>query len=123
MRKSELVKFKKFFENRIREVSQHNKVMRDDFVVSDDDKLDEVDHATADTEASVQLRLRNREVMNLKQLEDALLRIEEGTFGECVNCGEDIEVRRLEARPTATLCVACQEEEEKTDRPKAVMGL
>lgn len=116
MRKSDLTRFKKLFENRIREYSKSMKVLREDFVVNDEEKMDEVDHAAADMEASVQVRLRNRDVMNLNELRQALSRIEEGSFGECESCSEDIEVRRLEARPTAVLCVSCQEEEERTDR-------
>jgi DnaK suppressor protein len=66
------------------------------------------------------MRLLNRETLYIKKLDEALRRIEEGTFGECDDCGEDIEIRRLEARPTATLCVSCKEEQERKEILTAV---
>jgi RNA polymerase-binding transcription factor DksA len=45
--------------------------------------------------------------------DEALARIKDGTFGHCENCDENIEIRRLQANPTTTLCIACKEEEEK----------
>jgi DnaK suppressor protein len=49
----------------------------------------------------------------LRQVEDALLRIDEGTYGECVRCGNRIRPKRLEVVPWAALCIACQEAEER----------
>ena len=103
------------------------RILREDFNVNDDDKYDEVDQATTDTEQAMRMRLRNRELLYLKKIDQALKRIEDGLFGQCDTCEEDIEVRRLEARPTATLCIACKEEEERMEvltasgrRPKSL---
>ena len=63
----------------------------------------------------MRLRLRNRESLYVKKVDEALRRIESGEFGLCECCDGDIEIRRLEARPTATLCIACKEEEEKKE--------
>jgi DnaK suppressor protein len=74
------------------------------------------DQATAETERSFMLRLRGRERRLLKKIENAIERIEQGTFGICDRCGNEIDIRRLEARPVTTLCIECkiqQEEEEK----------
>lgn len=74
------------------------------------------DQATAESDRSFLLRLRGREQKLLKKIEDALERIEAGTYGICEACGEKISVKRLEARPVTTLCIECktkQEEEEK----------
>ncbi len=74
------------------------------------------DQATAETDRSFMLRLRSREQKLLKKIEDAIERIEGGTFGICEECGMEIDLRRLEARPVTTLCIDCktqQEEEEK----------
>ena len=74
------------------------------------------DQATAETERSFMLRLRGRDRMLLKKIENAIERIEQGIFGICEKCGSEIDMRRLEARPVTTLCIECkiqQEEEEK----------
>jgi len=115
MRKSTLKYFKRIFEAQRKQLLYSDKILSDDFNVNYDDRFDELDQATTDTEQAMRMRLRNREILYLKKIEEALLRIDEGTFGECDSCGEDIEQRRLEARPTATLCVGCKEEEEKKE--------
>ncbi len=115
MRKDTVKKFKKIFEAQRRSILFNDRVLREDFSVCADDRYDEVDQATTDIEQSMRMRLCNREILYLKKVDEALRRIEEGTFGECEECGEDIEVRRLEARPTATLCVSCKEEQERRE--------
>ena len=67
----------------------------------------------------MRMRLRNREMLYLKKVNEALRRIQDGIFGLCEMCEEPIEVRRLEARPTATLCVSCKEEEERSEKATA----
>lgn len=80
-----------------------------------DELFDEVDHAVADLEQGMKVRLGNREALYLRKLEDALARIVEGTYGQCVSCGVDIGERRLEVRPTAELCIDCKEESERAE--------
>lgn len=115
MRKSTLKRFKSIFEAQRSAILYNDRILREDFAVNEDDKYDEVDQATVDTEQSMRMRLRNRERLYLKKIELALKRIDEEVFGICDSCGEDIEPRRLEARPTATLCVGCKEEEERRE--------
>ncbi|GAB6175984.1 RNA polymerase-binding protein DksA [Desulfobaculum senezii] len=77
---------------------------------------DPADRATAESDRSFTLRLRDRERKLIKKIQAAIGRIEDGTFGECEECGEEIGVPRLKARPVTTLCINCksrQEEEEK----------
>lgn len=74
------------------------------------------DQASAETDRNFMLRLRGREQRLLKKIEEALDRIENGNFGICDDCGEGIDIKRLEARPVTTMCIDCktlQEEEEK----------
>ena len=115
MKKETIKKFKKIFEAQRQKIIFNDRVIREDFAVCPDDRYDEIDLATTDIEQSMRMRLRNRETLYIKKIEEALKRIEEGTFGECDDCGEDIELRRLEARPTATLCVFCKEEQERKE--------
>lgn len=74
------------------------------------------DQATAETDRNFMLRLRGREQRLLKKIDEAISRIDNGTFGICDDCGDKIELKRLEARPVTTMCIECktlQEEEEK----------
>jgi DnaK suppressor protein len=74
------------------------------------------DQATAETDRNFMLRLRGREQRLLKKIDEAISRIDNGIFGICDDCGEEIELKRLEARPVTTMCIECktlQEEEEK----------
>lgn len=120
MKKADLLKFKKLFESQRDGLLYNDKIIREDFSVQEEEKFDEVDQATTDTEQSMRMRLRNREIFYLKKVNESLLRIEEGDFGECENCGEDIEIKRLMARPTATLCLGCKEDEERREILTAV---
>jgi DnaK suppressor protein len=115
MKKEVLKRFKKLFEQQKSNVLYNDKIIRDDFQVSGDDRMDDVDQASSDIEQSLRMRLRNREMLLIKKVDEALKRIEEGTFGICNSCENDIEMKRLEARPTATLCIACKEDEERRE--------
>jgi DnaK suppressor protein len=115
MRKDTIKKFKRIFEAQRNQLMFSGSVVREEFGVNADDRYDEVDQASTEVDKEMRMRLCNREQLYIKKIDEALRRIEEGTFGECDSCGEDIELRRLEARPTATLCVACKEEQEKKE--------
>lgn len=115
MTKEKMKKFKKIFESQRKAILFNDRIVREDFEVCADDRYDEIDQAQTDIEQSMRMRLRNREMLYIKKVDEALKRIEEGTFGDCEECGEDIELRRLEARPTATLCVSCKEEQERKE--------
>lgn len=84
-----------------------------------DDLMDEVDLALNDIEQGMKSRMGNRESLYFKKIEEALLRIKEGTYGLCLGCGENIGVKRLEARPTAELCISCKETAERAENLNA----
>jgi DnaK suppressor protein len=74
------------------------------------------DQASAETDRNFMLRLRGREQRLLKKIDQALERVDAGTFGICEDCGNEINLQRLEARPVTTMCIDCktlQEEEER----------
>jgi len=78
------------------------------------------DQATAETDRNFMLRLRGREQRLLKKIDEAIERIDSGVFGICDDCGNEIDLKRLEARPVTTMCIECktlQEEEEKLREP------
>lgn len=66
------------------------------------------DRATQESEFSLELRTRDRERKLIKKIDESLTDIETGDYGFCESCGIDIGVRRLEARPTAVLCIDCK---------------
>jgi len=66
------------------------------------------DRATQESEFSLELRTRDRERQLIKKIDDSLDNIETEDYGFCESCGIEIGVRRLEARPTATLCIDCK---------------
>ena len=77
---------------------------------------DPTDQAVAELDNNFLLRLRGREQKLLKKIDEAIARIDDGTYGTCESCSEPIGMKRLEARPVTTLCIECktrQEEEEK----------
>jgi DnaK suppressor protein len=74
------------------------------------------DRATQESEFGLELRTRDRERKLLKKIEQALARIEDGTYGYCSETGEEIGLRRLEARPVATLTVEAQERRELAEK-------
>ncbi|MEE3197022.1 MAG: RNA polymerase-binding protein DksA [Pseudomonadota bacterium] len=77
---------------------------------------DPSDRATQESEFGLELRTRDRERKLLKKINSALLRIEEKVYGYCEETGEEIGLRRLEARPVATLCLEAQERRELAER-------
>jgi DnaK suppressor protein len=81
-----------------------------------DDFPDEIDAASAEVELALIGRLRARERGLLNKIYLALERFENGTFGECVECGEEIDIRRLAARPVAELCIDCKARQERIER-------
>lgn len=75
------------------------------------------DRATVEADRGFELRLRGRERKLLDKIDHAIARIDDGTYGICNDCGEEIRLKRLEARPVAKFCIDCktkQEQREKT---------
>ena len=77
---------------------------------------DIVDQASSYTEKNVELRAINRQIKLISKIEAALKRIQDGTYGFCEDTGEPIGLKRLMARPVATLSIAAQEKHEKEEK-------
>lgn len=75
---------------------------------------DASDRATALVLSSLQSAELSRDLRELREVESALTRLEEGSYGECADCGGEIALARLNASPTAQRCIACQSVHEKT---------
>lgn len=77
---------------------------------------DMIDAASNDMDRSLELRARDRARKLINKIEDALRRIDDGSYGYCEETGEPIGLRRLEVRPIATLCIEAQERHEQKER-------
>ncbi len=74
------------------------------------------DRASQESDMALELRNRDRERKLIKKIDESLARIDRGEYGYCESCGVEIGLKRLEARPTATLCIDCKEIEERREK-------
>jgi DnaK suppressor protein len=116
MNKDRLDYFKEFLTNqRDALVSEAMKTVED---MSDEEETfpDPTDRASLESDRNFLLRIRDRERKLIVKINEALARIEDGTFGICEMCGDDISDERLKARPVTTLCIDCKTEEEEKEK-------
>jgi DnaK suppressor protein len=103
----------------LEQLRQHTENVRGDQATAlesvDDGVKDSVDMSVQDVNQELALRLGERESQMVADIDQALLRIKEGTYGECAKCGKPIDERRLEAVPTARYDAACQTAIEAND--------
>lgn len=120
MNKKDLKKFKETLLQRKQELVRTAEATRERGMVLDTDDLpDEVDLASSEADQSMNLLLRDRERVLVKKIDKALAKIEQGDYGVCESCGEEIGVKRLEARPVTDLCIRCKEEQERIEKSYA----
>ncbi len=117
MKPEQLATFTKLFQDQKAALLYSAKT--EDFSIKSDEMSDELDLSSAELEQSMRMQLRSREALFLKKIDQALEKIQAGNFGICACCDEDIEVSRLEVRPTASLCINCKEEEEQREHRSA----
>lgn len=84
-----------------------------------DNYPDPTDRAAAESDRSFELRIRDRERKLLNKIKEAIERIDNGTYGVCDECGDDIAAERLEARPVTTYCIDCKTRQEHEEKTKA----
>ena len=111
MTKIELGKFKKILEQKQDELERFVRNRDGITIEKSADALDEVQHAA---ERELAIRNLDRESNLLRNVRSALRRIEEGTFGVCMHCEEDISPKRLAAVPWAPYCIQCQEQADRS---------
>ena len=81
---------------------------------------DPSDRASLESDRNFTLRIRDRERKLIVKIREALERIEQGTYGICEECGEEISAERLKARPVTTLCIECKKREEMEEKVKGL---
>jgi DnaK suppressor protein len=97
-------------------VDKARKTLQQDMALDVNELPDDMDFATSQSDQGMILRLRGREKTLLKKIDATMRRIDAGEFGVCEECGEDINVKRMEARPVTTLCIQCKTEQEREER-------
>jgi DnaK suppressor protein len=116
LKKRDLQRFKKLLlEQRKQLQGNQKKALSGDIHVDPDDFPDEIDTASSEVNLQFTGRLREREQGLLAKVDSALAKIDQGSFGQCMNCGEDIGLKRLKARPVAELCIDCKSEQEQLE--------
>jgi DnaK suppressor protein len=121
MNQRDLKKFKELLLLEKKKLMANAKTTMEDSIeqVKADNVLDEGDEASAEADISMVYRLRDRERFLFKKIDKALAKIEDGTFGTCEECGDEIGTKRLEARPVTDLCVKCKEDQEQREKEYA----
>jgi DnaK suppressor protein len=117
MKKTELKRFRTILEEKREALLRNAQALKAEGMTLDTDDLpDEMDLASSEGMQSFEFRLRGREKTFLSKIDRALKKIDEADFGICEECGEEISVKRLEARPETTLCIRCKEDQERHEK-------
>ena len=82
----------------------------------DDSFPDPLDRAMSESSRTIELRKRDRERKLIQKIQKAIQKMEDGTYGICEECGDEISEERLKVRPEASLCIKCKEEQEKIEK-------
>ena len=117
LKKKDLKRFRELLHEKKEEILKNAKrTLNEDMTLDADDLPDEMDLASSEYLQSFTFRLRGRERFFLEKIDQALKRIEDGSFGICESCEEPISIKRLEARPETTLCIRCKEDQERVEK-------
>ena len=110
LRKEKLESYRKELVSRRQALANDLRAATAELINDESSYTDSIDQASADTDKSLALQIKNRERDILWQIDEALKRIEDGVFGECEKCGEAIAEARMKANPSTTLCIDCKAE-------------
>jgi DnaK suppressor protein len=115
LRKEKIESYRNLLTTRRDSLSREIRLATDAMINDDESYADSVDQAAADSDRSISVHIKNRERAILTQIDQALRRLEEGVFGECEHCGEEISEARIKAFPFTTLCIDCKSEMESEE--------
>ena len=116
MKKKDLEYFKTLLDERLEELLSQADNTVSGMTAQKENFPDPTDRASLEADRNFMLRIRDREHKLIKKIKKALDRIENGTFGICDSCGEDISIKRLKARPVTTQCIDCKTKEEAQEK-------
>lgn len=107
--------FRDMLNTMLEDILQKGQATIDDMTETVEVYADPADRATAESDRAFTLRLRDRERKLIKKIQQAITRIDDGEFGVCVECGDEIGIARLKARPMTTLCINCKSKQEEDE--------
>ncbi|GLI37780.1 RNA polymerase-binding protein DksA [Geobacter hydrogenophilus] len=116
MDKEKLEYFRSILNDEIRSLQEEAGKTVSEMTVDSTSFPDPTDRATQESDRNFELRIRDRERKLINKIREALERIDDGSFGTCEVCGEDISEARLKARPVTTLCIDCKMEQERKEK-------
>ncbi|MDZ7833331.1 MAG: RNA polymerase-binding protein DksA [Desulfobacterales bacterium] len=116
MKQEDLDYFKDLLTQRLDELLSQADDTVSDMNDPKDNFPDPTDRAAYEADRNFELRIRDREHKLIKKVKKAMDRIENGTFGICEKCGDDIAIERLKARPVTTQCIECKTKEEALEK-------
>jgi DnaK suppressor protein len=116
MKKKDLDFFKKHLQQRMQELLSQADDTVSGMTTPNENFPDPTDRASLEADRNFMLRIRDRESKLIKKIKQALERIENGTYGICESCGEEISIKRLKARPVTTQCIECKAKEETLEK-------
>ena len=116
MNRSDLNMFRDLLNERKRDLIIEASRTVDGMEDSRDEISDPTDRASLEGNRTLTLRIRDRERKLITKIEEALGRIDDGSYGVCEECGGVIAVERLKARPVTTLCITCKAEQEEAEK-------
>ncbi len=120
LNKNKLESFRKLLNERLEELLDQAYETVDDMSDHKENLPDPSDRATLESDRNFTLRIRDRERKLIGKIKEALERIDNGTYGICEECGEDISEKRLRARPVTTLCIDCKKKQETDEKIRGV---
>jgi len=114
-------KHKAYFKRKLTEwkseiIKANNEALYNNSLDDNSTSADVVDKASSYTEKNIEMRAINRQIKLIAKIDKALKKIKDGTYGYCEETGEPIGIKRLIARPIATLCITAQEKHEKEEK-------
>ena len=118
MNKKDLEFFRKLLNEKMDELLSHADDTVSEMTDGRDNFPDPTDRASLESDRNFVLRIRDRERKLINKIKAALERIEDGSYGECEICGEDISVERLKARPVTTQCIDCKKQMEAQEKSR-----
>jgi len=116
MRRREVDRYRSVLEEQLAALVGQGEKAVHEMVENGEEIPDPNDRATVEEGRNWSLRLRDRDRRLIGKIQEALARLETGTFGTCTSCGRAIGAARLRARPVTDLCIACKTEAERAER-------
>lgn len=115
MESKDIEYFRKLLSGMLEEAQQNGDSTLVELTDSNEIFADPADRATAESDRAFTLRLRDRERRLIRKIQAALKRMDDGVYGICEECGEDISIPRLKARPVTRLCINCKSRQEEDE--------